>query len=259
MFLRRSCALSFGWCLLVGLFLAGCNVTPGEVQSGGRTRSDDFGAEIAADEEINVETVGRNQTLHQRSQVEIRVGPSFPFDLFEPSRESRVDNDRAELFGSFEGWTVGTKGSIETQKDVFWGFAFDYSYQNVENLALIVDEQINAVSAYDRFNFLGTFDYDLPMWEAADAPIVRLGFGIGLSVFKFEDDGIAELEDLYQIVFRPSVGVRYPIEENMLLFTELSYDIVPDKSIGTTESQGISGDRPVLSSGALWFGFAFEF
>ncbi len=247
MFLCRVCARSFGWCMIAGLFVAGCNATRAQIASG--THADDFGAEIADDEEINIETVQRNQMLHQRAQVELRLGPAFPFDLFEPSRESRA----ADV-----GFGVGAKASLETQKNVFWGFALDYQSQDTEDLSLTTDEQINAVASYDRFSFLGTFDYDIPLWEAPDALIVRLGLGMGLVVFKFEGDGVAEIEDLYQILVRPAVALRYPVHENAVIFTEFAYDVVPDKSLGTKESQGITGARPVLSSGAIWFGAAFQ-
>jgi hypothetical protein len=233
--------------LVAGLFLAGCNTTPPQISSA--KRADDFGAEITADDEINIETVQRNQMLHQRAQVELRLGPTFPFDIFDPSREARTDG---VSFG------IGAKASLETQKNVFWGFAIDYQSQEIENLPEGLNEQINTVSYYDRFAFLGTFDYDIPVTEAPDALIIRLGLGIGLVVFKFEDDDLGQIEDVYQILFRPAVGVRYPVHENIVIFTEFAYDLIPDKRLGTKEDQGISGKRPVLSSGAIWFGAAFE-
>jgi len=256
MILRRVSVLSILGCALAGPFLAGCNTAPQRITAAAHT--DDFGSEVAGNEDVTIETVQRNQLMHQRAQVEVRLGPSFPFDLFDPGRDARDDNDPAEFFNTFEGWAIGVKGALEAYKNVFWGVAFDYSNQNIAELSLGVDEQINAVDSYDRFTFLGTFDYDIPLSESADALVIRLGLGVGIVVFKFEDDGLAEIEDIYQIVFRPAVGLRYPIHENAVVFTELSYDIVPDKSLGTSESQGISGERAVLSSGAIWVGVAFQ-
>ncbi len=248
MFLRRVCVLAFGWSLFAGAFLTGCN-TGAQQRIERASHTDDFGAEVSDDDEISIETVQRSQMLHQRAQVELRVGPSFAFDIFDPGRQPRTDGP---------GLGFGLKAMMETAKNVFWGFTVDYQDQTIENLPLNVQEQINAVSELERYAFLGNFDYDIPLWEAPDALILRLGFGIGLVVFKFEDDGLAELEDLYQILFRPAVGLRYPVHDNIVVFTEASYDIVPDKSIGTKESQGIAGTRAVLSSGTIWFGVAFQ-
>jgi hypothetical protein len=192
MSLCRVRDLSFAASLASVLLLASCNTTPDRISS--RPDSDDFGAAVPGDEDIEVESVQRTEMLHQRTQWEIRLGPSFPFDLFNPGNDPRIDNDHGAFFDTFEGWAIGTKGSLEAQKNLFLGIAFDWSHQNVEDLALSANEAIRYVDEYDRYTFLVGVDYDIPLWEAEDALIFRMGFGTGLVVFTFEDDGTAELE-----------------------------------------------------------------
>ena len=67
-----------------------------------------------------------------------------------------------------------------------------------------------------------------------------------------------KVEDMYQIMFRPTIGLRYPISEHLLIFSELNYDIVPERSLGTSEFREIVGNRAIFSAGTVIFGLSYQ-
>ena len=48
-------------------------------------------------------------------------------------------------------------------------------------------------------------------------------------------------------------------ESNWLFVSELTYDIVPRRSLETNETAVVLGQRPIFSSVGLWLGVAYEF
>ena len=67
-----------------------------------------------------------------------------------------------------------------------------------------------------------------------------------------------KIEDVYQIMIRPSIGLRLPVSENLLIFSELSYDIVPERRIAFATDVAVAGERAIFSSGALLFGVSLK-
>ena len=59
-------------------------------------------------------------------------------------------------------------------------------------------------------------------------------------------------------MIRPSIGLRLPVSENLLIFSELSYDIVPERRIAFATEVAVDGPRPIFSSGALLFGISLQ-
>ena len=92
-----------------------------------------------------------------------------------------------------------------------------------------------------------------------------MGMGIGMTFIDFNtlpsftsNPQFGKIEDLYQIMFRPSIGLRLPVSENLLLFSELSYDIVPERRIAFETDVAVAGERAIFSSGALIFGVSLQ-
>jgi hypothetical protein len=67
-----------------------------------------------------------------------------------------------------------------------------------------------------------------------------------------------KIEDVYQIMIRPSIGLRFPVSDNLLLFSELSYDIVPERRMAFETDVAVAGQRAIFSSGALLFGVSLQ-
>ena len=233
------------WILMATLPLQGCRTGPPRIDP--PVFEDDFGEPDS--EEITVESVHGSEMIRQRAQVEFKFGGVFPFDLVSPDADTRTDSALG----------LGGKFAFEASKNLFLGLAVDYSSHDVEDVVLGGNRQIDNIRSYDRTNFLATVDYDYPLWDATDALILRFGAGAGLNWENFESrSATRQFEDFFGFVFRPSVGLRYPVTDFMLLFTELSYDFVPARSLETTETERVSGERPIFSAGAVWAGVAFE-
>ena len=145
------------------------------------------------------------------------------------------------------------------------GLSVDWTDNVVEVNTGGVGEQIFAVRGYDRLSVLGTLDYDIPLTEDSDGLLLRMGVGIGMTVVDFntlpdfqKNPLFGKIEDLYQIMIRPSIGLRLPVSENLLIFSELSYDIVPERRIAFETEVAVAGPRPIFSSGALLFGISLQ-
>ena len=217
MLVSRDAMRTFGWILALTLSMAGCQSAPEQIPS--KDVSDDFGEVLPNQEEITVESVQNKEMLHQRAQAEFRLGPAFAFDLFDPGRDPHTD----------VGILGGGKLQLETAKNIYMGLSVDWTDNVVEANTSGIGEQIFAVRGYDRLSVLGTLDYDIPLTEDSDSLLLRMGMGIGMTFIDFNtlpsftsNPQFGKIEDLYQIMFRPSIGLRLPVSENLLLFSELS-------------------------------------
>jgi hypothetical protein len=255
MLVSRDTMRTFGWILALTLSMAGCQSAPEQITS--KSISDDFGEVLPNQEEITVESVQNKEMLHQRTQFELRLGPAFAFDLADPGRNPYTDS-------VIQG---GAKLQIERAKNIYWGLSFDWTdaltVADPSTGATVVEDEIFAVKGYDRLSVLGTVDWDIPVSEDPDGLLLRLGVGIGMCVIDFtkSDEWLAEdgkIEDIYQIMFRPSIGLRYPVSEHLLIFSELSYDIVPERKMGTSTNANIGGPRAVFSAGTVIVGVSCQ-
>ncbi len=249
MLVSRDTMRTFGWILALTLSMAGCQSAPEQITS--KSVSDDFGEVLPNQEEITVESVQNKEMLHQRAQAELRLGPSFAFDLFDPGRDPHTNT----------GIQGGGKLQLETAKNVYMGLSFDFTDALVTSDPGAPDQEIFALGGYDRLSVLGTVDWDIPVNDNPDGLILRLGMGVGMCVIDFTpapdwQDG--KIDDLYQIMFRPSIGLRYPVSEHLLLFSELTYDIVPERRLGTSLDQEIDGPRAIFSAGTVLFGVSYQ-
>ncbi|MEM7231579.1 MAG: hypothetical protein AAF517_05375, partial [Planctomycetota bacterium] len=160
------------------------------------------------------------------------------------------------------GFGFGGKAAFEVEKNLFFGVAADWTNHDVDDPGEVAGaNQLDQIADYDRVNFLFTVDYDIPLWKDDRAPIFRFGAATGLNWAKFSEreESINRFESFFSWVFRPVVGLRVPISDNFLLFTELSYDFVPERSLETTETAAVRGQRPIFSAGGIWVGVAFQF
>ena len=253
MLVSRDAMRAFGLILLLALSMVGCQSAPEQIAS--KVETDDFGGALPNKEEITVESVQKAEMMHQRAQAELRLGPSFPFDLFDPGRDPQTKI----------GIAGGGKLQLETAKNIYMGLSVDWTDNIVEANTGGIGEQIFAVRGYDRLSILGTLDYDIPLTEDSDGLLLRMGMGIGMTFIDFNtlpsftsNPQFGKIEDLYQIMFRPSIGLRLPVSENLLLFSELSYDIVPERRIAFETDVAVAGERAIFSSGALLFGVSLQ-
>ena len=254
MLVSRDAMRTFGWILALTLSMAGCQSAPEQIPS--KNVSDDFGEVLPNQEEITVESVQNKEMLHQRAQFELRLGPAFAFDLADPGRNPYTD---VALQG-------GAKLQLERAKNIYWGLSFDFTDALAQDdpfsgPPLAGSDEIFAVAGYDRLSVLGTVDWDIPFNDDPDSLIMRLGMGMGMCVIDFTPHPLwsgGKIEDIYQIMFRPSIGLRYPIDEHFLLFSELSYDIVPERRMGTEGFFGVGGARAVFSAGTAIFGVSYQ-
>ena len=253
MLVSRDAMRAFGLILLLALSMVGCQSAPEQIVS--KVETDDFGGVLPNKEEITVESVQKAEMMHRRAQAEFRLGPSFPFDLADPGRDPHTKI----------GIAGGGKLQLETAKNIYMGLSVDWTDNVVEANTGGIGEQIFAVRGYDRLSVLGTLDYDIPLTEDSDGLLLRMGVGIGMTVIDFntlpnflEHPLFGKIEDVYQIMIRPSIGLRLPVSENLLIFSELSYDIVPERRIAFETEVAGAGPRPVFSSGALLFGISLQ-
>jgi len=266
MLVSRDAMRAFGWILVLTFSMVGCQSTPEQIAS--KTHSDDFGEVVPDKEEITIEAVQKSEMMHQRAQFELRLGGSFPFDLFDPGRDPHIDsfgeNGPFDGSGAIQG-VIGSKLQLEAAKNIYLGLSFDFTDHTVETGG---GEQIFAVSGFDRLSVLGTIDYDIPLntTGALDGLMLRVGMGMGMTVVDFNTlpqylpplGTQGKVEDIYQIMFRPSIGLRLPVSDNLLFFSEFTYDIVPEKSMAFETNIAIAGERAIFSSGAIIVGLSLQ-
>ena len=253
MLVSRDAMRAFGLILLLALSMVGCQSAPEQIAS--KVETDDFGGVLPNKEEITVESVQKAEMMHQRAQAEFRLGPSFPFDLADPGGDPHVNI----------GIAGGGKLQLETAKNIYMGLSVDWTDNVVEANTSGIGEQIFAVRGYDRLSVLGTLDYDIPLTEDSEGLLLRMGMGIGMTFIDFNtlpsftsNPQFGKIEDIYQIMFRPSIGLRLPVSENLLIFSELSYDIVPERRMAFETDVAVAGERAIFSSGALLFGVSLK-
>jgi hypothetical protein len=237
------------WIFAVALASFGCQTAP-TTQVEDPAIEDDFGEDIGGP--INVESVSRDEMVHQRAQLELRAGGQIPFDVFRPDEDASID----------PGFGLGAKFAFETAKNVFIGVLVDWTMHDVEDPGEVAgDNQIEQLEKFQKWNILATADYDIPLTDAQNPLTFRVGGAMGLSIIKFDerDTTINTFETFVSFVARPSVGLRLPITEEFLIFGELSYDLIPERSLETNQTAVVTGTRPVFSSGGFWLGLAYEF
>lgn len=248
---RRIRILLSLWIAAAVLTLQGCTSSPPEIQP--PRFEDDFGDETTT--EITESTVQGDEMLRQRAQFELRLGGAFPWDVARPDQDSDAD----------PGFALGGKFNFEAAKNMYLGVAVDWSKHNVDAPAANVPippggNQILNFNSYDKLDFLLGFDYDVPLWDEPDAMLFRFGLGMGLAWIQLDDtrNATRSFDDFFGFVLRPSVGLRFPVHPHVIPFVEATYDWIPERSLVTSESERVDGDRPIFSSGALWVGVAFE-
>jgi hypothetical protein len=175
--------------------------------------------------------------------------------------------DLSQSTDADSGPYIGGKFSFEAFKNVFLGIAVDWGFHEVDDPPPSVGgvptartNQIDQIESYQKVNFLVTADYDVPLWRDPLALIFRMGVATGVAWVKLEEraDTLNTFESVWSWVFRPSIGLRKPINENFLIFIEGSYDLIPQRSLETNETATVVGQRPVFSSGGVWVGVAFQ-
>ena len=214
----------------------------------------------------------REQMLHVRTIAEGRGSIVFPVD----------SNVEIGFGGAF-------KGEIEVQKNLYLGMEIGYVSHDIDETAEDVLDRFNAgdpaaevavagldtlqwLDNFERINILFLFDYDIPFWDEPTAPIFRFGAGVGAAlVLGDEVDSTTFAADIdadrvwSQILFRPSLGLRFPVHPNILLFADASYDWIPADTYTVTADLGPDPTRKRTKVGSdvdfsgfnLAFGLAF--
>jgi hypothetical protein len=145
----------------------------------------------------------------------------------------------------------GFKGQIEGgAKNLYWGIEYNFITQDIgdtvedflrdfqngdptaERKALNADPE-QWFQSFDRHVILLGFDYDVPFGRGTYVPKFRFGAGVGPVIFNgdlISDDAFGPEVDNRTFVgflFRPSAGFRFPVHENVVLFLEGSFDVIP--------------------------------
>jgi hypothetical protein len=214
------------WVALVCLAALGCNGAPRPIEP--PEFRDDFGEELG-ETEITEESVGREQMLKRRTQVELRAGVVSPI-------ESNLD----------PGGGVGIKGEIETFKNLYFGLSFDFAHlesdeqisDNVQNAnvsALLNADPTELFESLDRYNILALFDYDVPLVKNFS---FRFGVGAGLAIITFDEGknsdvflGGYDVEPFYSFVLRPAIDFRLQVWEHGYVAVGASFDFLPSGKI----------------------------
>jgi hypothetical protein len=234
-----SCRLrthACAWVTLVCITALGCNGAPTRIEPA--KYRDHFGQELG-EETITEESVGREQMLNRRAQLELRGAAVVPI-------ESNLE----------VGAGAGIKGEIETFKNLFFGVSFDWSHLEtdkqiadsvnaLDTAALLNADPTELFESLDRYNFLLLFDYDVPLAKSFS---FRFGAGLGLALITFDEgrnpDNVSppgyDLEPFVAFLFRPSIDFRWQVWEHGYLTAGASYDFIPT---GNIEISPAKGDR----------------
>jgi hypothetical protein len=205
---------------------------------------DDFGL---GGRDLDAETVQMSDMLRQRAFIDLKAGLLLPFDVFQPSDDLQTG----------EALALGTKFGFEAFKNLYFHIAFDYAKQNVDAPAdPLFATPIQNMEDFRRYNFLLGFDYDIPLWDDPMAMLFRFGASAGLVIVDPMERFGTKLDSVYNFVFRPAIGLRFPVHQNVLIFTEATYDLIPERHL-TGEGARIIDERPNFSTGGLWLGVAF--
>ena len=188
--------------------------------------------DFASEEELEAQ-LNRTEMIHRYARVEFKGGGVFPFDTdMEP------------------GAGFAIKGSLEAFKNVFFGIEYGYFEQDIdetledfqdvfnvdpargEALALGADAE-QWLTGFDRHNILLTADYYIPLGDAWGlyTPIFRTGLGLGAVVVVGDEIATgtlaADIDARTYVGFlvRPSLGIYFPVLENIQLFAEGALDL----------------------------------
>ncbi len=223
------------------------------------------------DEKSFNKQLGQNEMLHQRAIVDLKANFLVPLDTdFDIGVGPSIKGELEVYPNLFMGLELGymTQNTDEDASDVLAQFRSNPNSQAALNAAANLDAE-QWMESFDRFNILFLFDYDIPFWEEdPNAPIFRFGVGLGAVIITAEEvpaDTFAESFDsrvFTQFLARPSVGIRYPVHENILLFGELALDLIPSDNMSVSgplfDSDRTDLDGQVNFSGLnLGFGIAF--
>lgn len=264
----RSSTAVLPWIPIVLMAALGCESTPRRIDP--PDLKDDFGASLDT-QPITAESVGEREMLHRRWQIDLKGQAAIPTGFFQ-------DN-------GFEiGPSVGFKAAIETEKDLFIGIDFDWArwkqkdgvssaLSNPSSLAGITPDQL--YEDLDRYNVLLSADYDWTIARSfmAEKHPLKWRFGLGLggtliegnvdSALKRQISAAGSEIDIVPFVgfcARIGTGLRWQAAENVILFTQASFDFVYPFKIevrNPTRSE-VDGDID-FGSINLGAGIAFEF
>ena len=253
---QRASALL--WLAFLSLSVVSCNSTPRRLDPAEYT--DDFGDSIGT-ELIDDKSVGARQMLHRRVRVEPYGRAVVPIE------------------SNFEvGSSFGARGSIEVQKDLFVGVAFDWVHLTTKddissagstggNLA--GTEASEFYKSLDRFNLLATVDYDFHLSDeflVANSPLT-LGVGLGAGAVVVTGDeaqGLSspfDLEPYFGLLLRPSADLRWKLAEQGFLTLNLSFDWIPADNVDVDflGDRRELGDKIDFSTFNVGLGYTFEF
>jgi hypothetical protein len=210
--------------------------------------------------------------LHRRTQVELKAGSAIPVGLVQQNH--------------FEpGPFLGIKGEIEVAKNLFLGVSFDWAHSRQSRgvnqligdpttLAGVEPDQL--FKSFDRYTWLGLFDYDVPLTKdfiVEKSPLLfRFGLGLGAMLIDSEEDDFLKnqiaaagseikINPYVGFVARPGVSFRWQVWEHGLVFVEACMDIVTPHRISVKinrQNSEVAGDID-FSSINLTAGWAFEF
>ncbi len=249
-------------CSFLGLLAAGCSTPPPP----------------GSEEEESIEAMTeRTEMMTHRARLEPKTGIAVPI------------NDRFEIATPTDGMS-GIKGAIEVvQKGMWLGLEFDFAEIDTKNPAQNVQDLItqgstlkteNLMKSFDRYEFLFTWDYDIPLgsylpspensgWDFY-SPILRPGLGLGaVAINPKEADAVAplgEFDNLIAFLARPNLSLLFPFHQHLGLFVEADFDWIPESQFsGKASIQGVGrvsadiGDKVELSTANFWVGLTIEF
>ncbi len=199
-----------------------------------------------------------SQMLHRRFNLEIRGEAFVPL------------NSNLNVGGG-----IGVKAEMEAVKNLYLGLGLDYIRQTVDETVADMQARFNAgdpnaqgdaenakpeqwLESLERYNILFLYDYDIPLWEGKHPLIFRHGVGLGAVFINGEEVRRGtfaqnpEVRLFTQFLARPSVGLRWSIIDNLLIFLEASFDWVPRQNLtvdGATFTRRAKVDGEVDFSG----------
>ena len=211
------------WVAFVVLAVFGCQ-SPERIEP--PQYRDDFGRDVS-DEPITESSVSEEQMLHRRAQIEIRAIGAVPVD------ESDLE----------AGAGAGVKASIEVQKNIYLGLAFDWARFDIDAddlsspSGLANAGPLQRYEYIDRYNILFTFDHDIVLsrnFIREDSPLMfRWGFGPGVFIAAGpEEEALAgDLVTFVQFLLRGEVGLRWQLAPWAIVSLGGAFDFVPEDNI----------------------------
>jgi len=205
---------------------------------------DDFGEELDSPP-ITEESISETMMMKRHAQVEVFGGVAVP------------------VTGNFElGPVFGIKGQIEALKNVYWGISFDWTEltvgDQVSDLGTIDIESADPDQWFeraDKYNFLLTLDYDIPLSKdflGKNKPLdFRVGLAPGATIIMGEEDSLIkssgyQIEPFYGFLLRTGVSLRWEFVQHFLVTFGIGYDYVYPNTVEVQTPDGstraLSGD-----------------